>query len=47
MTIKEVAEALHAAPSTILKRLNQAKDKLKTLLTEDELSPTARMEGLR
>ena len=47
MTIKEVAEALHAAPSTILKRLNQAKDKLKTLLTEDELSPTARKEGLR
>ena len=47
MTIKEVAEALHAAPSTILKRLNQAKDKLKTLLTEDELSPVARKEGLR
>ena len=47
MTIKEVAEALHAAPSTILKRLNQAKDKLKTLLTEDELSPAARKEGLR
>ena len=47
MTIKEVAEALHAAPSTILKRLNQAKDKLKTLLTEDELSPAARKEGLQ
>ena len=47
MTIKEVAEALHAAPSTLLKRLNQAKDKLKTLLTEDELSPVARKEGLR
>ena len=32
MTIQEVAEALHAAPSTIVKRLNQAKDKLRDLL---------------
>lgn len=44
MTIKEVAEALHAAPSTILKRLNQAKDKLKTLLDEGEPFPAARRE---
>ena len=35
MTIQEVAQALHAAPSTILKRLNQAKDKLRVLLREE------------
>ena len=35
MTIQEVAKALHAAPSTILKRLNQAKDKLHDLLREE------------
>lgn len=45
MTIKEAAEALHAAPSTIQKRLNQAKDKLKTLLSEDDPFPAARKEG--
>lgn len=37
MTIQEVAEALHAAPSTILKRLNQAKDKLRVLLADETL----------
>ncbi len=35
MTIQEVSQALHAAPSTILKRLNQAKDKLRELLDEE------------
>lgn len=35
MTIKEVAEALHAAPSTIMKRLNQAKDMLRELLCDE------------
>ena len=45
MTIKEVAETLHAAPSTILKRLNQAKDKLHHLLAEDESFPAARREA--
>ncbi len=39
MTIQEVAGALHAAPSTILKRLNQAKDMLRELLSEDETVP--------
>ena len=47
MTVKEVAEALHAAPSTIMKRLDQAKDKLKALLAEDDPFPAARKEGLR
>ena len=36
MTIQEVAQALHAAPSTILKRLNQAKDMLHDLLREED-----------
>lgn len=36
MTIQEVAQALHAAPSTILKRLNQAKDKLREMLREED-----------
>ena len=45
MTIKEVAGALHAAPSTILKRLNQAKDKLRPLLAEDDPFPAARREA--
>ena len=36
MTIQEVAAALHAAPSTILKRLRQAEGKLRLSLTEDE-----------
>lgn len=45
MTIQEVAKALHAAPSTILKRLNQAKDKLHHLLAEDEPFPAARREA--
>ena len=44
MTIQEVAKALHAAPSTILKRLNQAKDMLREMLTEDETVP-ARERG--
>ena len=44
MTIQEVAKALHAAPSTILKRLNQAKDMLRKMLTEDETVP-ARERG--
>ena len=35
MTIQEVARALHAAPSTILKRLNQAKDMLRDLLSDE------------
>ena len=35
MTLQEVAAALHAAPSTILKRLNQAKDMLRDLLREE------------
>ena len=38
MTLQEVARALHAAPSTILKRLNQAKDKLRELLTDEEVA---------
>ena len=38
MTIQEVAETLHAAPSTIAKRLNQAKEKLRLALDEDEPS---------
>lgn len=48
MTIQEVAQALHAAPSTILKRLNQAKDKLRDLLSEDEPIPrqSARKEAI-
>ncbi len=45
MTIKEVAGALHAAPSTILKRLNQAKDKLRQLMAEDDPFPAARREA--
>ena len=44
MTIQEVAKSLHAAPSTILKRLNQAKDMLRELLSEDESVP-ARERG--
>ena len=44
MTIQEAAKALHAAPSTILKRLNQAKDMLRELLSEDESVP-ARERG--
>ena len=36
MTLQEAAAALHAAPSTVLKRLNQAKDMLRDLLTDDE-----------
>ena len=44
MTIQEVAKALHAAPSTILKRLNQAKDMLREMLSEDETVP-ARERG--
>lgn len=36
MTIHEVAEALHAAPSTILKRLRQAEARLRLTLLEDE-----------
>ena len=47
MTIKEAAEALHAAPSTILKRLEQAREKLRHLLAEDAPLPAARKEGLR
>ena len=47
MTIKEAAEALHAAPSTILKRLEQAREKLRRLLAEDDPFPAARKEGLR
>ena len=47
MTIHEVAEALHAAPSTIMKRLNQAKDKLRSLLAEEEPSPAQRREVYR
>lgn len=43
MTIQEVAEALHAAPSTIVKRLRQAEDKLRLTLTEDE--PTIQIAG--
>lgn len=43
MTIQEVAEALHAAPSTIAKRLNQAKDKLRELLAEE--IPSRQPEG--
>lgn len=35
MTIQEVAEALHAAPSTIVKRLSQARDRLRLSLEED------------
>lgn len=38
MTLQEVAKALHAAPSTILKRLNQAKDKLRELLSDEEVA---------
>lgn len=38
MTLQEVAQALHAAPSTILKRLNQAKDKLRELLDDEEVA---------
>ncbi len=37
MTIKEVAQALHAAPSTIDKRLRQAREKLHHLLAEDPI----------
>ena len=44
MTIQEAAKALHAAPSTILKRLNQAKDMLRELLSADESVP-ARERG--
>ena len=47
MTIKEVAEALHAAPSTIAKRLEQAKDKLRSMLAEDDLFPAERREVSR
>ena len=36
MTIQEVAKALHAAPSTILKRLNQAREMLRGLLSGEE-----------
>lgn len=36
MTIREVAQTLRAAPSTILKRLNQAQDKLRTALDGNE-----------
>ena len=39
MTIQEVAEALHAAPSTILKRLRQAREALRLELDEDTPSP--------
>ena len=39
MTIQEVAEALHAAPSTIAKRLSQARSRLHDLLGEDEALP--------
>ena len=35
MTLQEAAKALHAAPSTILKRLNQAKDMLRDLLADE------------
>lgn len=42
MTIKEVAQTLHAAPSTIVKRLRQAEDKLRTALGEEEPAPAVR-----
>lgn len=45
MTIQEVAEALHAAPSTILKRLNQARDKLRELMAEEDVFPAAGKEA--
>ena len=35
MTIQEVAGALHAAPSTIMKRLNQAREMLRDLLSDE------------
>ena len=34
MTIQETAKALHAAPSTIMKRLTQARDMLRDLLSD-------------
>ena len=46
MTIQEVAGALHAAPSTILKRLNQAREMLRELLSEDD-SVSASERGTR
>lgn len=45
MTIQEVAEALHAAPSTIMKRLGQAKEKLRILLAEEDAFPAAGKEA--
>lgn len=38
MTIKEVATVLRAAPSTIMKRLNQAKDMLRELLRDEPVA---------
>lgn len=35
MTVQETAKALHAAPSTIMKRLGQAKDMLRELLSDE------------
>ena len=45
MTIQEVAEALHAAPSTIMKRLGQAKEKLRNLMAEEDAFPAAGKEA--
>ncbi len=50
MTIKEVSQALHAAPSTIDKRLKQAREKLRHLLAEDPIPgdlPAAERRDLR
>lgn len=44
MTIQEVAKALHAAPSTIMKRLSQAKEMLRGLLS-DEPAEEAKTHG--
>ena len=47
MTIREVAEALHAAPSTILKRIKQAQDKLRAALDGQASVPAAGKEVFR
>lgn len=46
MTMQEVADALHTAPSTIAKRLRQAKERLKALLEDDISPPAERKENL-
>ncbi len=45
MTIQEVAEALHAAPSTIAKRLQQARDKLRLSLDGHESAAMTTADG--